>query len=107
MNGLLFSSITISVVRPEHGVSIFTCDMDNIRTSDSLRLFPDNKEQRKTSFPGEGISIISKPQGHVVIAYQHLEKWILAGFSHEKVDLSFFSEHWKGCSITLLKTTDI
>jgi hypothetical protein len=107
MNGLLFSSITISVVRPEHGVSIFTCDMENIQTSDALRLFPDNKEQRETSFPGEGITIISKPQGHIVIAYQHLEKWILAGFSHERVDLSFFSDHWKGCSVTLLKTTDI
>ena len=100
-------AITISVMRPEYGVSILTCDLANIRTANALRLYPDNKEQMKTSFPGEGISVISKPQGHVVIAYQHLEKWILAGFSHEKVDLSFFSEHWKGCSITLMNTRDI
>ena len=101
------SSITISVVRPKYGVSIFTFELEHIQRFRALRIFPDNKEQQDTLYPGEGITINSKPQGHVVIAYQHLEKWVLAGFSCENVDLGFFSEHWKGCNIMLLNSRDI
>jgi hypothetical protein len=37
----------------------------------------------------------------LVIAYKHLERWVLSGFSCEIVDLSPFSEHWNGCNIVV------
>ena len=92
--------ITITVTRPKHGVCIFTHDQ-------KTRIYPDNEETEDTVFPGECITVISKPQGHVVVAYKHMERWLLAGFSCEKVDLGRFSDHWDGCNMTLLKTEDI
>ncbi len=94
--------ITISVVRPEHGVSLSIFRLGDLQRFPSIKIFPDNKGPAESSFPMEWVSITSKPQGHVVIAHQHLERWILSGFSCENIDLGAFSEHWKGCSMTLM-----
>lgn len=50
------------------------------------------------------VTITRKPQGHLVVAHQHLEKWVLHGFQCQYVDLSSFSHKWSGCFITLIDT---
>ena len=94
--------ITITIINPKHGVSLLRCSWAQLQGFPAMKVFPDNKGPTDSSFPLEGVSIISKPQGHVVIAYGHLEKWVLSGFACETVDLGLFSEHWKGCSIMLM-----
>ena len=97
-------TVTIGITRPQHGVQLITARMDQINEFRALRIFPDNKHEGESRFPFEGVTITSKPQGHLVIAYQHLERWIFSGFSCEIVDLSPFSEHWNGCNIVLFDT---
>jgi hypothetical protein len=101
------STVTISVVRPKHGISLFTCKMKQLMQFPVLKIFPDNKNKEESSFPGEGVTITSKPQGHLVIAYQHHEKWILSGFSSATVDIGSFSEHWSGCRIMVFSSKEI
>ena len=102
-------TVTIGIMRPKHGVQLITTQMTQLRGFRALKVFPDNNYQEESDFPVEGVTITSKPQGHLVIAYQHLERWVLSGFSCEIVDLSPFSEHWRGCSIVLFdsNTKDI
>jgi hypothetical protein len=96
------TTITIGVLRPQHGIQLITMRMSQLRSyPPALKVFPDNRRQDESVFPAEGVTITSKPQGHLVIAYQHMERWVLAGFACEPVDLSAFSEHWKGCTILL------
>lgn len=94
-------TVTIGIIRPQHGIQLITARMDQLNEFRALRIFPDNKHQDESHFPVEAITITSKPQGHLVIAYKHLERWVLSGFSCEIVDLSPFSEHWNGCNIVV------
>ncbi len=96
------ATITITIVNPKHGVSLLRCSWAQLQRFPSMKIFPDNKGPADSSFPLEGVSIVSKPQGHMVIAYGHLEKWVLSGFVCETVDLGLFSEHWKGCRVMLM-----
>ena len=98
-------TITIGILRPQHGIQLITTRMSQLRSFPALKVFPDNKRQDESVFPVEGVTITSKAQGHLVIAHQHLERWVLSGFTCESVDLSAFSEHWKGCSIVLFDNT--
>ena len=98
-------TITIGILRPQHGIQLMTMQMSQLRSFPALKVFPDNKRQDESVFPVEGVTITSKAQGHLVIAHQHLERWVLSGFTCETVDLSAFSEHWKGCSIVLFDNT--
>ena len=93
--------ITIGILRPQHGIQLITTRISQLHTFPVLKVFPDNRHQDESVFPAEGVTITSKPQGHLVIAYQHMERWVLAGFTCETVDLGAFSEHWKGCTILL------
>lgn len=95
------NNITITVFRPSYGVSILSCTSDDLRKFPSLKIFPDNKGPSESSFPGDSVSITIKPQGHIVVARQHMEKWVLSGASNETVDLGSFSNHWKGCFLIL------
>ncbi len=95
-------TIAISIIRPKYGVTLLSCRLDQLQDFPCLKIFPDNKGPGDSSFPMEGVSITSKPQGHMVIAYQHLEKWLLCGFACETVELGSFSEHWKGCRIIIV-----
>ena len=97
------ATITISIIGSEYGVRLITCKTENLMAYPAMTIFPDNKERTQSLFPSEGVTITIKPQGHLVVAHQHIEKWILEGFSCEKVDLGSFSENWKGCSMILLK----
>jgi hypothetical protein len=100
------NTITIGITRPHHGLQLITMQMAELEHFPALKIFPDHNNQDMSIFPREGITIISKPQGHLVVAHQHLEKWILAGYSCEIVDLESFSEHWKGCSIVFFENKD-
>lgn len=51
------------------------------------------------------VTVTRKPQGHLVIAHQHLEKWVLHGFQCRSVDLGSFSHEWSGCVVTMIDTT--
>ena len=107
--------LTISVSRPSSSSSsssssdmvvvvvVTSCRMETLGKYPVMKIFPDNMGREDSLFPSEGVTITSKEQGHLVVAYQHYEKWILAGFSRETVELGTFSEHWKGCSITFCK----
>ena len=88
--------VTISVMRPNHGIQLLTIELAHLR---GLKIFPDNKTREESAFPRDGVTITGKSQGHLVIAQQHTEKWVLAGFSCAIVDLSSFSDQWKGCSV--------
>ena len=72
-----------------------------------FKIFPDKENQEKSEFPRDGVSIISKPQGHLLVAHQHREKWILAGFVYEVINLDEFSRNWKGCSIVLFENKEL
>jgi hypothetical protein len=89
--------ITISILRPNHGMQLLTVDPKNLLVG--YLIFPDNKPKEDSAFPREGVTITSKRQGHLVVAHQHMEKWILSGFSSAAVDLSSFADNWKGCCV--------
>ena len=96
--------ITITVSRPMHQVNVTSCSMEKLEAFPVMNIFPDNVGREDSSFPEEGITIISKKQGHLVVAYRHIyEKWILSEFSRETLELGTFSECWKGCSIEFCK----
>lgn len=90
------------ITHPNHEARHFTCSLARLREFPSFKIFPDNKGHKESCFPKEGLSITRKPQGHMVIAYQHMEKWILSGSCCKTVDLGAFTEHWKGFSIRLV-----
>ena len=97
------NSVTIRVFRPMYGVDITSCSLEYLEAFPVMKIFPDNMGRADSSFPGEGVTITSTKQGHLVVAYQHIyEKWILSGGSSSSavVDLGTFSEYWKGCSVT-------
>jgi hypothetical protein len=100
-------TITIGITRPHYGVQLITTRMTQLSGFRALKIFPDNKDQDESLFPIEGVTITSKPQGHLIVAYQHLERWVLSGFSCEVIDLSSFSEHWKGCNIVLFDSKNM
>ena len=100
-------TITISVMRPEHGMQLMSIKKRKLQQFPVMKIFPDNKLPHESAFPADGVSIISKPQGHLVIAHQHHEKWVLSDFTCEIVDLDTFSQHWKGCRIVVFNNTDI
>ncbi len=91
--------ITITIMRPNHGIQLLTVDPMHLV---GYSIFPDNKPRDGSDFPHEGITITRKHQGHLVIAHRHMEKWVLSGFSSAAVDLSSFSDNWKGCCVMFL-----
>jgi hypothetical protein len=97
------NNLLLSVIRPHCAeVSVIVaCNLKQLEGFPVLKIFPDNVEKESTAFPSEGISITSTKKGHLIIALEHREKVMLSGFSHETLDLSSFSEHWKECSITV------
>ena len=88
--------VTITILRPNHGLQLLTMDLTHLR---GFRIYPDNKTREESVFPADAVTITGKSQGHLIIAQQHTEKWVLTGFSCATVDLSSFSDHWKGCSL--------
>lgn len=100
-------NITIGIMRPQHGMQLITTEIEALQQYPVLKFFPDNKHQNESDFPAEGVSIISKPQGHLIVAYKHHEKLVFSDFTHAVVDLDAFSEHWKGCRIVVFDNMDI
>ena len=100
-------TITMGIVRPLHGIQMISYKLKRLQNFPVMKIFPDNKLQHESAFPAEGLSIISKPQGHIIIAHEHHEKWVLSDFTCEVVDLDVFSEHWKGCRIVVFNNIDV
>ena len=100
-------AITIGVTRPQYGLEMMTVQLAKLDRFPVFKIFPDKENQEKSEFPRDGVSIISKPQGHLLVAHQHREKWILAGFVCEVINLDEFSRNWKGCSIVLFETKEL
>jgi hypothetical protein len=99
-------AITIGVTRPLYGLELMTLQLDTLKSFPVFKIFPDKQDHEKSKFPRDGVTIISKPQGHLLVAHQHREKWILAGFVCEVVDLGGYSENWNGCSIVFFENKD-
>jgi hypothetical protein len=85
----------VVVTRPAHGEQKITLGFAQ------LRIFPDNKPQEESAFKQDGVTLTGKPQGHLVVARQHMEKWALAGKSDTRINLSPFADSWIGCSIRI------
>ena len=97
----------MGIVRPLHGIQMISIEVKRLQQFPVIKIFPDNKLQNESAFPTEGLSIISKPQGHVIIAHEHHEKWVLSDFTCEVVDLDVFSKNWKGCRIVVFNNIDV
>lgn len=97
-------TVTISIVRPNHGIQLITAEPAHLS---GYVIYPDNKEKMDSAFPRDGVTITRKHQGHIVVAHKHMEKWVLSGFNCATVDLSSFSNQWKGCCLMIFSEENI
>ena len=96
--------ITISILRPDHGIEIFSMDEFAWSTHKTIHIYPDGvkKDQNESDFPYTAITIMRKHPGHFVIAQNDRERWVLKGFTTDIIDLGVFSPEWHGCNAVFL-----
>jgi hypothetical protein len=96
------NSLVISISNPiKDDEKVIEISEENLHSFNFTKIEIESSVKQDTSSKMESITITRKPQGHLIIAHEHFEKVLLAGFKHESFDLGTFSENWKGCSITL------
>ncbi len=92
-------AITITVVRPQFGIQIFTLPPDS-----TCFIFPDNKPCESTRNPEESVAITNKhnPQECIMWKRDGHAKRSIPIDGATVVDMSNFGELWKECRVVIL-----